>query len=68
MKNASRRGVLTPEIELQSFKSPKGLPSPHFENVNVILTLFQKWGCDIPTHIISKYEIYIVLWYDHPHT
>jgi len=27
--------------------SPEGLPSPHFESVSVILTLFQKWGCGI---------------------
>jgi hypothetical protein len=46
MKNASRRGVLTPAIELWSFKSPEGLPSPHFGSVSVILTLFQKWGCN----------------------
>ncbi len=40
------QGVLTPAIEIWNFKSPRGLPSPHFESVNVIFTLFQKWGCD----------------------
>jgi hypothetical protein len=39
-------GVLTLAILLWSFGSPGGLPSPHFGSVNVILTLFQKWGCD----------------------
>ncbi len=46
MKNASRRGVLTPTIKLWSFGSLGGLPSPHFGSVNVILTLFQMWSCD----------------------
>jgi hypothetical protein len=46
MKNASRRGVLTPAIELWNFESLEGLPSPHFGSVSVILTLFQKWRCD----------------------
>jgi hypothetical protein len=46
MKNASRRGVLTPTIELWNFGSLGGLPSRHFGNVSVIFTLFQKWGCD----------------------
>jgi len=35
------QGVLTPEIELWSFKSPEGLPSPHFGSVSLILTLSQ---------------------------
>jgi len=43
MKKSSMQGVLTPAIELWSFKSPGGLPSPHFGSVNVILTLYQKW-------------------------
>jgi hypothetical protein len=34
-------GVLTPAIELWKFKSPKGLPSPHFGSVSLILTLSQ---------------------------
>jgi hypothetical protein len=38
---------LTPAIKLWSFKSPRGLPSPHFGSVSVIFTFFQKWGCDI---------------------
>jgi hypothetical protein len=42
MKNASMQGFLTPEIELWSFGSPDGLPSPHFGSVSVILPLFQK--------------------------
>jgi hypothetical protein len=46
MKNVSRQGVLTPAIELWNFGSPGGLPSPHFSSVSVILTLFQKWGCN----------------------
>jgi hypothetical protein len=45
-KEHLRRGVLTPAIELKSFRSPGGLPSPHFMSVNFILTLFSKWGCD----------------------
>jgi hypothetical protein len=40
------RGVLTPVVQLWSFGSPGGLLSPHFESVSVILTLFQKWGCN----------------------
>jgi len=52
MKNASRRGVLTPTIELWNFGRPGGLPSPHFGSVSVILTLFQKWGCDKPTYFL----------------
>jgi hypothetical protein len=47
IKNTTRQGVLTPAIELRSFRSPGGLPSPHFGSVSFILTLFQKWGCDI---------------------
>jgi len=46
IKNASRKGVLTPTIELWSFGNPRGLPSSHFGSVSVILTLFQKWGCN----------------------
>jgi hypothetical protein len=55
IKNAPMRGVLTPIIELWSFESPNGLPSPHFGSVSLILTLSQsrvatylaiKWGCD----------------------
>ncbi len=41
IKNISRQGVLTPEIEFWVFKSRGGLPSPHFGNVSVILTLLQ---------------------------
>jgi hypothetical protein len=40
------QGVLTLAIQIWSFGSPKGPPSPHFGSVSVILTLFQKWGCD----------------------
>jgi hypothetical protein len=36
------QGVLTPEIELQNFKSPNGFASPHFESVRVILPLSQQ--------------------------
>ncbi len=39
IKNTSRRGVLTPAIEFWIFRSPKGLPSPRFGSVSVILTL-----------------------------
>jgi hypothetical protein len=35
------QGVLTLVIELWSFGSPGGLPSPHFGSVNFIFTLFQ---------------------------
>jgi len=35
-----------PAIELWSFGSFGGLPSPHFGSVGVIFTLFQKWGCN----------------------
>jgi len=38
IKNTS--GVLTPALELWNFGSLGGLPSPHFGNVSVILTLF----------------------------
>jgi hypothetical protein len=41
IKNTSRRGVLTLEIELCVFESPRGLPSPHFRSVSVIFTLLQ---------------------------
>ncbi len=40
------QGVLTPTIELWSFGSLTGLLSPHFESVSVILSLFQKQGCN----------------------
>jgi hypothetical protein len=40
IKNTSRRGVLTPAIELLIF-GPGGLPSPHFGSVSVILTFLQ---------------------------
>jgi hypothetical protein len=40
------QGVLTSIIELWSFESPGGLPSPIFESVNGDLTLPSKWGCD----------------------
>jgi hypothetical protein len=53
MKNASRRGVLTLAIELWSFGSLGGFPSPHFGSVSVILTLSQKWGCDM-LHILGN--------------
>jgi hypothetical protein len=38
-KEHPMRGVLTPAIELWSFGSPRGLPSPNFGNVSFILTL-----------------------------
>jgi hypothetical protein len=41
IENTSRRGVLTPAIELWIFGSPRGFPSPHFGSVIVILTLLQ---------------------------
>jgi hypothetical protein len=41
IKNVSMQSVLTPEIELWSFRSPGGLPSPHFGSERVILSLFQ---------------------------
>jgi len=47
MNNTSRQGVLTFAIELWSFGSLEGVLNPHFGSVNVILTLFQKWGCDM---------------------
>jgi hypothetical protein len=34
-------GVLTPAIELWTFESLGGLPSPHFGSVSLIFTLFQ---------------------------
>jgi hypothetical protein len=40
IKNTSRQSVLTPAIELRVFGNPKGLPSPHFGSVSVILSLF----------------------------
>jgi hypothetical protein len=40
------QGVLIHAIQVWSFGSLGGLPSPHFGSVSVILTLFQKWGCD----------------------
>jgi hypothetical protein len=46
VKNTPMSGVLAPAIELWSFRSPRGLPSPNFENVSFILTLPSKWGCD----------------------
>jgi hypothetical protein len=39
MKNVSRWGVLTPSIELWSFASLGGLPSPHFRSKTWALTL-----------------------------
>ncbi len=49
IKNTSRRGVLTPAIKLWTLGNPRGLPSPHFGSVSVILTLLQsgvatKWA------------------------
>jgi hypothetical protein len=41
IKNTSRQGVLTPIIKLWVFGSPRGLPSPHFGSVSVVLTLLQ---------------------------
>jgi hypothetical protein len=41
INNALMRGVLTLAFELWTFKSPVGLPSPHFGNVSLILTLSQ---------------------------
>jgi hypothetical protein len=41
INNASMWGVLTLAIELWTFGSPGGLPSPHFGNVSFILTLSQ---------------------------
>ncbi len=41
IKNTSMQGVLTLAIELWSFGSPSGLPSPHFGSEGVIFSLFQ---------------------------
>ncbi len=46
IKNTSRRGVLTPTIELWSFGSPRGLQVPTFGSASLILTFAPKWGCD----------------------
>ncbi len=50
IKNTPIQGVLTPAIELWSFGSPKRLPSPHFENVRFILTLFQSRVATLEAH------------------
>jgi hypothetical protein len=58
MKNTSRRGVLTLAIEFWIFRSPEGLrsleglPSPHFGNVNVILTLLQSGVATLSFHLL----------------
>jgi hypothetical protein len=54
IKNTSRRGVLTPIIELWVFGSPGGLSSPIFGSVSGDLTLPSKWGCDIPSHCTAN--------------
>jgi hypothetical protein len=46
IRNTSGQGVLTPEIELSSFRSPRGLQVPTFGSASLILTLASKWGCD----------------------
>jgi hypothetical protein len=50
------QGVLALAIELWSFESPDGLSSPHFGSVNVILTLFQKWGVTSEVRSLKIFE------------
>jgi hypothetical protein len=50
------QGVLSPEIELYIFGSPRGLQVPTFGSVNFILTLNPKWGCD--TYVGYSYISY----------
>jgi hypothetical protein len=40
------QGVLTPEIKLKVFGSPRGLQVPTFGSVSFMLTLHPKWGYD----------------------
>jgi hypothetical protein len=57
------QGVLTLAIELWTFGSLGGLPSPHFESVNLILTLFQS---KVETKVFSKDYIWhmaFLCWY-----
>jgi hypothetical protein len=53
IKNTSKQGVLTLAIELRAFRSPEGLPSPHFGSVSVILTFLQ---CGVATNKNSKFK------------
>jgi hypothetical protein len=53
IKNTSMRGVLTFELELWVFESPRGLQLPTFGGVSFIFTLIPKWGCDM-YHVFLK--------------
>jgi hypothetical protein len=54
------QGVLTPTIELRSFRSLGGLPSLHFGSVSLIFTLSQSrvatFGASNPTHGPWKWD------------
>jgi hypothetical protein len=65
IKNTSRQGVFTLAIELWFFGSPRGLPSPHFGSVSVILTLPQSGVAiiAIPKNNLSLVELYLVVWF-----
>ncbi len=46
IKNTSRQGVLTPEIEFWVFGSPEGLPKSPFQECECHPHTPSKWGCD----------------------
>jgi hypothetical protein len=50
------QGVLTLAIELWTFGSPGGLPSPHFGSVSLIFTLFQSRVATAITKTKSSWE------------
>jgi hypothetical protein len=57
------QGVLTPELELWVFESPRGLQIPTFGSVGFTLTLSPKWGCDIKGNYvveIKKKNIFMI--------
>jgi hypothetical protein len=63
-KECFKARCFNPYKDSEVSRVPKdGLPSPHFGSVNVIFTLFQKWGCD--TIVVaceeSSYEAFVAL-------